>query len=44
MVKVTIQEIVDKLGISRFAVSWALGGGAGVSEETRDRDWLFSAG
>lgn len=37
MAKVTIQEIAEKLGISRFAVSRALSGGAGVSEETRER-------
>lgn len=37
MAKVTIQEIAEQLGISRFAVSRALSGGNGVSEETRAR-------
>ena len=37
MPKVTMQVIADHLGLSRFAVSRALSGGAGVSEETRRR-------
>ena len=37
MAKVTMQNIADQLGLSRFAVSRALNGGEGVSEETRRR-------
>jgi LacI family transcriptional regulator len=35
MSRVTLQEIADHLGISKFAVSRALTGKSGVSEETR---------
>src|SRR5262249_48960146 len=35
MSRVTLQEIADHLGISKFAVSRALTGKAGVSEDTR---------
>jgi LacI family transcriptional regulator len=37
MAKVTMQNIADQLGLSRFAVSRALNGGEGVSEDTRRR-------
>lgn len=37
MVKVTMQDIAEHLGLSRFAISRALNGGEGVSEETRLR-------
>ncbi|KKB08102.1 LacI family DNA-binding transcriptional regulator [Devosia chinhatensis] len=37
MKKVTLQDIADKLGVSKFAVSRALSGKDGVSEETRLR-------
>jgi LacI family transcriptional regulator len=35
--KITLQAIADQLGISKFAVSRALAGKGGVSEETRSR-------
>jgi len=35
--KVTLQDIADHLGVSKFAVSRALSGKDGVSEETRQR-------
>lgn len=35
MPKVTVQSIADELGLSKFAVSRALSGKSGVSEETR---------
>lgn len=35
--KVTMQQIADYLGVSKFAVSKALSGKAGVSEDTRER-------
>ncbi|WP_231638656.1 LacI family DNA-binding transcriptional regulator [Paenibacillus sp. JCM 10914] len=34
--KVTIQEIADFTGVSKFAVSRALSGKSGVSPQTRD--------
>ncbi|USB33645.1 LacI family DNA-binding transcriptional regulator [Paenibacillus sp. YPG26] len=34
--KVTVQEIADFVGVSKFAVSRALAGKSGVSEKTRD--------
>ncbi|KQX34927.1 hypothetical protein ASD04_16240 [Devosia sp. Root436] len=37
MKKVTLQDIADNLGVSKFAVSRALAGKGGVSAETRDR-------
>ncbi|MGB3336339.1 MAG: LacI family DNA-binding transcriptional regulator [Devosia sp.] len=37
MSKITLQAIADQLGISKFAVSRALAGKGGVSEETRSR-------
>lgn len=37
MAKVTMQNIADQLGLSRFAVSRALNGGDGVSADTRRR-------
>ena len=35
--KVTMQQIADHLGLSKFAVSKALSGKPGVSLETRER-------
>ncbi|WP_274361302.1 LacI family DNA-binding transcriptional regulator [Paenibacillus thermotolerans] len=35
--KVTMQQIADYLGVSKFAVSKALSGKTGVSEDTRER-------
>ena len=35
MSRVTLQSIADHLGISKFAVSRALAGKSGVSEDTR---------
>ena len=37
MSKITLQAIADQLGISKFAVSRALSGKGGVSEDTRSR-------
>ncbi|MGQ9778876.1 MAG: LacI family DNA-binding transcriptional regulator [Bacillota bacterium] len=37
MARVTMQRIAEELGLSRFTVARALGGGAGVSEETRKK-------
>jgi LacI family transcriptional regulator len=37
MKKVTLQQIADELGVSKFAVSRALAGKDGVSEQTRSR-------
>lgn len=37
MKKITLQEIADQLGVSKFAVSRALSGKDGVSGETRER-------
>lgn len=35
--KVTMQEIADKVGVSKFAVSKALSGKSGISEATREK-------
>jgi LacI family transcriptional regulator len=37
LARVTIQDLADKLGLSKFSVSRALSGKAGVSEATRSR-------
>ncbi|MBB3109979.1 LacI family transcriptional regulator [Paenibacillus phyllosphaerae] len=37
MKKVTMQQIADQVGVSKFAVSQALSGKPGVSDETRER-------
>ncbi|WP_201001057.1 LacI family DNA-binding transcriptional regulator [Paenibacillus glycanilyticus] len=37
VIKVTMQQIADHLGVSKFAVSKALSGKPGVSAETRDK-------
>ncbi|HVW92124.1 MAG TPA: LacI family DNA-binding transcriptional regulator [Devosia sp.] len=37
MARVTIQDLADRLGLSKFSVSRALSGKAGVSEATRSR-------
>lgn len=37
MKKVTMQQIADRVGVSKFAVSQALSGKHGVSEETREK-------
>ncbi|MFC5651914.1 LacI family DNA-binding transcriptional regulator [Paenibacillus solisilvae] len=37
MKKVTMQQIADRVGVSKFAVSQALAGKHGVSEETREK-------
>lgn len=37
MAKITMQDLAERLGVSRFTVSRALSGGSGVSEETRQR-------
>ncbi|NLG85539.1 MAG: LacI family transcriptional regulator [Firmicutes bacterium] len=37
MARVTMQDIAEELGLSRFTVARALGGGAGGSEETRNK-------
>src|SRR5579875_1216802 len=35
--KVTMQQIAERAGVSKYAVSKALSGQSGVSEETRER-------
>ena len=35
--RITIQDVADKLGLSKFSVSRALSGKPGVGESTRSR-------